>query len=297
MLASGGEAFAERYITMQTANEGAVTVYSVQRRGRLRVRTYRVEDGQKLRTEAMLRWDERGRPQVESCYTLPVSSWEITEKGNFICTYDEAELVSYEVLRLQPQSPELAALTEQYLTHVGYQGHDLFTTDWSEDDWQPLVLNDLLEYFYRLQTGEPFEGERYGFDGEKGRRIVPQTLFEAALGQYLAIPPETLRRQAHYSEAEGGYPWVEQNCVTWDHQPVLVPDVVGCRHNDDGTLTLTVEVISAEDGTDRMFVHELTVRLLAGGSFQYVSNRVLSGEAVPYTPRLELAEDYVSNIF
>ena len=38
---------------------------------------------------------------------------------------------------------------------------------------------------------------------------------------------------------------------------------------------------------------KLTVRALAG----YVSNRVLSGEAGRYVPRLELAENYVSNIF
>ena len=85
--------------------------------------------------------------------------------------------------------------------------------------------------------------------------------------------------------------------MTWDYQPVLVPDVTGFRHNDDGTLTLTVEVISAEDGTDRLFTHELTVRPLGGRSFQYVSNRIINGEAGAYTPRLELAENYVSNIF
>ena len=98
-------------------------------------------------------------------------------------------------------------------------------------------------------------------------------------------------------EAEAGYPWVELSCVTWDYQPVMVPDVTAFQSNDDGTLTLTVEVISAEEGTDQLFTHELTVRPLAGGRFQYVSNRVVSGGAGRYVSRLELAENYVSNIF
>ena len=297
VFSAGGEAVTEFYERVQQAEDASLTIYSVEQRGQLHARTYRLEDGQKLRTEAVLRWDERGRPQVGSCYTLPVDWWTMTEKGNFICAYDQEEAAGYEVLRLQPQSPELAALTAAYITPLGYQGHDLFTSDWSETNWQPLALNDLFEYLYRLQMDENFYGERYAFDGTKGRRILPQALFESVLGQYLTIPVETLREQAHYLAAEGGYPWVEQNCVTWDYQPVLVPDVTGFQRNDDGTLTLTVEVISAEDGTDRLFTHELTVRPLGGRSFQYVSNRIVNGEAGAYTPRLELAENYVSNIF
>ena len=297
VLSAGGEAFADFYEYAQRAEGGAVTVYTIERRGQLHARTYRLEGGEKLRTEAVFSWDERGKPQMEACHTLPVEWWTVTEKGNFICAYDKGELASYEVLRLQPPEEQLAALSEQYIASLGYQGNNLFTSDWSEENWQDLACNDLLEYLYRMQMNADFYGGQYAFAEEKGWRIVPQALFEQVLGQYLTITPEALREQAHYVEAEAGYPWVELSCVTWDYQPVMVPDVTAFQSNDDGTLTLTVEVISAEEGTDQLFTHELTVRPLAGGRFQYVSNRVVSGEAGRYVSRLELAENYVSNIF
>ncbi len=85
--------------------------------------------------------------------------------------------------------------------------------------------------------------------------------------------------------------------MTWDYRPVMLADMVACRKHEDGLLTLTVEVMSPQNGTDCLFVYELTVRPLAEGRFQYVSNRVLKGDPGEYVSRLEYAQDYVSNIF
>ncbi|MGN8946284.1 DUF6070 family protein [Bariatricus sp. HCP28S3_E4] len=44
--------------------------------------------------------------------------------------------------------------------------------------------------------------------------------------------------------------------------------------NSDGTLTLTVAMLSTDLKTDCLFAHEVTVRPLENGRFQYVGNKV-----------------------
>ena len=60
--------------------------------------------------------------------------------------------------------------------------------------------------------------------------------------------------------------------------------------NGDGTLTLTSSVVFPYAGDSNVYTHEVTVRQLADGGVQYVSNRILSEEksqgAVWHTGRL-----------
>ena len=56
------------------------------------------------------------------------------------------------------------------------------------------------------------------------------------------------------------------------------PEVVAYEKNPDGTLRLTVNAVWAEKCLEQAFCHEVTVRPLEDGSFQYVSNRVLQSE-------------------
>ena len=296
LLCTGQEALQSFAEQVQSGQEAEVTIYSVERRGQLIARTYRLEDGEKLRTEAVLSWDKRGRPQLEEVYTLPVTAWTLTEKGNFICSYGQ-KLSSHEVLRLHAPDEQYALYAARYLLPMGYQGHNLFSSDWSEENWQALAINDLFADLYKLQTGRDLDVERFAYDGQKGWRTVPAEVFEQVIYQNFAISPAALRQAAHYDEEARSYPWVELNCLTWDAQPLGQPDVIGAVENADGTLTLTVEVLCAQAGTDQIFTHELTVRPLSDGGFQYVRNRLLSGERADYVSRLTYAQNDVSNIF
>lgn len=55
-----------------------------------------------------------------------------------------------------------------------------------------------------------------------------------------------------------------------------MPEVIGIRENEDGTVTLTVEAVcEMVVCDDEVITHELTVRFLEDGSFQYLGNRIL----------------------
>ena len=68
------------------------------------------------------------------------------------------------------------------------------------------------------------------------------------------------------------------------------PEVTAYTKNADGTITLTVEALSTDLKMDCLFAHEVTVRPLENGRFQYVGNRVTyqTEYGLPYAvPRLE----------
>lgn len=50
--------------------------------------------------------------------------------------------------------------------------------------------------------------------------------------------------------------------------------------NTDGTITLTVQALSTDLKTDCLFAHEVTVRPLENGRFQYVGNKVTLSDRV-----------------
>ena len=56
-----------------------------------------------------------------------------------------------------------------------------------------------------------------------------------------------------------------------------MPEVVGIKENDDGTVTLTVEAVwDMGICNDAGITHELTVRFAEDGSFQYLGNEILN---------------------
>ena len=69
----------------------------------------------------------------------------------------------------------------------------------------------------------------------------------------------------------------------------MEPEAVSYTVNEDGTITITVQVLSTDLKTDCLFSHEVTIRPQENGEFQFVGNQVLSQteHGLPYAePRL-----------
>ena len=56
------------------------------------------------------------------------------------------------------------------------------------------------------------------------------------------------------------------------------PEVTACERQEDGTWKLTVNAVWPIENMDKAFSHEVVVRVLEDGGFQYVSNRVIQDE-------------------
>ena len=117
--------------------------------------------------------------------------------------------------------------------------------------------------------------------------MIPAAEFESAVLPFFKLDAQTLRQLADYDAQTDSYPWrqVESNDYAFYLSYYTIePEVTACRTNADGTLALTVEARSTDLGIDCLFSHEVTVRPMEDGGFQFVGNRVLSQteKGLPY---------------
>lgn len=220
---------------------------------------------------------------------------ELTEQGNFyyrINPEDDCHYANYTLIRLQKPDQELWELYSKYILAGGYTATNIFLTDWTEDDFSPLYFNDLWEYVYRYRTGTQFWPDGCAYDKDRSCYLIPADEFEAVVLPFFKLDAQALRQLADYDAQTDSYPWrqVESNDYAFYLSYYTIePEVTACRTNADGTLALTVEARSTDLGVDCLFSHEVTVRPMEDGGFQFVGNRVLSQteKGLPYCePRL-----------
>lgn len=221
-------------------------------------------------------WTEEGlsirRQEVLPVYDMVLADWDTFYYRLFP---EDPHYIDYMQVRLTPPDREHYDLCRKYILPIGYQMVNLFLVDWSEGDWGDLSFSDVFEYLYEMETGEPgFSWTDYVDPENHTRALLPMALFEDMLLSYFSISREELRLRAGWTEA--GYPWRTffGDDLTTRSYPICEPAVTEVQENQDGTFTLRVRVGSPEKKTDCLFSHEVTIRSLADGTYQYVSNKV-----------------------
>ena len=223
------------------------------------------------------RWTDDMEPAFSVNSRSRMSQWKYTEKGWFIfeyCTAQPPELTevvdAYEMIRVKPQKEEYREMEENYLDIIGYQGNNLLCSEWSEDQIEGLDFNGLYEYLYMEEYGREI-------DTEKCAEGIPREEFESLLTKYLPVSAEQLREYASYDAESGTYDWVMLGVGNYAPNAfwISVPEVTGIRENEDGTVTLTVDVVCEKKGNDDFYTHEVTLRILDDGKAMYLSNHIL----------------------
>ena len=115
---------------------------------------------------------------------------------------------------------------------------------------------------------------------------------------YFEIGSGTLRGKTKYSKQDGFYEYRTRgfnDCASSPNIPY--PEVISYEKNEDGTIKLTVNVVWPEKYLEKAFCHEVVIRPLNDGGFQYVSNHVIPSEKnvefTWYTEKLT-DEEYLS---
>ncbi len=220
----------------------------------------------------------QGEWEMVSSQSYPACTWVYSGAWLF---FGEYNMPGYDgpsgqtAVRVEPLEEECRQLNRNYVRRIGYELNNLFTADWSESDYRDLNLYDLYEAFLRIrnaqQTGALFE---------EGRSYeIPAAEFEAVFQSFFRIDVRTLRQYTTYHESMDTYRYRTRGMFDFAPTPnIPEPEVVAYEKNPDGTLRLTVNAVWTEKCLERAFCHEVTVRPLEDGSFQYVSNRVLHSE-------------------
>lgn len=266
-------------------------IFTILESGDLAYRLFRYEEEGMYFYTMRFNLDRDEEPYYERHRIL---DWELTDKGNFfyrIYPAGDKHYEDYALIRTVQPDTELFDLTYQYIYPGGYIGSNIFLIDWDEGNWNELSFNDVWEYLYFTCYGEQYQSDSVTYIPEKDGYMVSASAFEDVVMSYFNIDIDTFREMAQYDAEEDCYPWrpLYTNDFVFLWYYACEPEVAAYKVNSDGTITLTVEMLSTDLKMDRLFAHEVTVRPLENGQFQYVGNRVTyqTEYGLPYCePRL-----------
>ena len=205
------------------------------------------------------------------------SYWDMTYNADFIYRdlYLDRHWDAAHLLRLHPVDKPMYDLTMKYILPIGYHNVNLFLLDWSSDDYGNLCFNDLLDYLYRLKYNDYLYARDYPrYTTPYSYSAIPAKLFEDTIVPYFDISMEEFRERALYDAENDIYPWQDISCDNVLYFPSLIPEVTECIEIDDSTKKLIVNVMCPDYQTDKLFVHEVTIRVLSDGEYQYIGNQI-----------------------
>lgn len=216
-------------------------------------------------------WTGTNEPHLyyQQCYQA--YQWNYTEKGWLFTEKAKSinqEMDMHSLVRVLPLSDECREFGEKYILPVGYACSDLLYTDWNADTVTRLELTGLFPAFYQMDTGSwPTEDDFP--DG------IPEAVFEETFLSHLPITPQQMKTLPEYDADSCVYVWNQVGCDTKQLAFPPFPEVVKIAENSDGSVTLTVDAVSKENGTDCSFSHEVTLRIKENGTAEYLKNRML----------------------
>lgn len=156
---------------------------------------------------------------------------------------------------------------------MGYPSNNLFFLDWTEEDYGSLNFYDLFAILYPIARGTQIPYEQT-VDGSEYQ--VPAEEFASVIQTFFSIDSETLHQIEGYQPDTDSYVYQTRSFTNKAGSPNSpYPEAVSCRENTDGTLTLTVRAVWPSEHLPQAFSHEVTIRPLPDGGFQFVSNRML----------------------
>ncbi len=261
---------------VENHQDGECTLISVMQNGGLIYYRLRAKAGEVFVSRDVLQWNQ-DRPEITDEDDYKAYHWQYSDGYLFFdkelpAGYDGA--VGFTAVRVQPLDEKCRELNRQYIFPVSYRSNGMFLTDWSEDDFSHFDFDDMFDrlYPYVYGTVTPYE---QGVDGMQ--YLVPAEEYEKVIMTYFHIDQDTLRRYTAYTEQ--GYEFRTRGFEDSVSSPVIpFPEVVSYANHEDGTITMTVNAVWPQMHLSKAISHEVTVRPMEDGTYQYVSNHMIMTE-------------------
>ena len=247
---------------------------------------------------------ENGNIQRNTTGSYQAEYWNYTEEGYlmfsgvwfseelYVLTLSGAE--EHTALRVQPLDETYRELSRKYLNPISFERNNMFIVDWSEEDFGDLNFYDMYDILYPKVNGQyvPYVAD----DNLSVSAVyqIPKEEFESVIMKYFNIDSETLQSKTIYDSENLTYEYKPRGFEEVEYPEYPYSEVVGFTENNDGTITLTANVVFPYAGDSKVYAHEVVVRPLENGRVQYVSNRIIPSEdnyrETWHTPRLTLEE-------
>lgn len=257
--------------------EGEAVLYEVHNDGGLGRKKF-VFDGQDMYILYNgISWDENADPISSEVTYTRIKEWKYTDKGWFCydtCVPEPPEVTEIvdgsNMLRIIPMKDEYREITRNYLLPLGYQGNNLLCSNWDSEHLEELDYNGIYEYLYKIKYQEAFAPG----DDQNG---IPKEEFESLIMEYLPVTAEQLKNYAVFDETKQMYGWNILGCGNYAPSQfgTSIPEITDIRENEDGSITLTVDVVCEALCDEAVITHELTIFIADDESFKYLGNKVL----------------------
>lgn len=260
---------------------GEIIIYELRPEGGISRQEFTFNGTEMYLLSTMAAWNRTGGAIVTTTSYTRIKRWEYTEKGWFhyeLCVPEPPEVTEIVngnvMMRVKPFNESYRDIMAAYLLPLGYQGNNLFCSEWNEEKMEDLDYNGLFEAFYQIEYQKMMDASQYA-DG------IPQEEFEFLMIKYLPITNERLRQYAEFHEETHTYGWSVLGCGNYAPKVfgTSIPEVTDIYENENGTLTITIDAVCEMMGTDAVFTHELTVRLGEQGEAEYLGNHILGDGA------------------
>lgn len=275
----------------QKGKEGSVTLYKIHTGGGINRSQFLFDGTDMYVVDTAADWSQDCRPHIASSTRTRLKSWKYTQKGWFAYEYcvpefpEVTEIVNGNyMIRVRPMEEEYTRLAEAYLLPIGYQGNNLFRTDWDAGHMEQLDYNGLYEYLYEVKYRKAF-GPQRELEG------IPKKEFEDMMTGYLPVTAAQLTEYAVFDEEKQSYVWKRLGPLTYkaNRFSSSIPEVVRVEENPDGTILISIDVVCVPQGDDALMRHVLTLQMQDNGEVRYLQNQVTEepkGEITEYQYRL-----------
>ena len=188
---------------------------------------------------------------------------KLTEKGYFIYTY--SNIIAHgglkEYFRVSPLTDECRKLTRKYVYGLSYVNYNMLVIDWDESNASDILVPCMFDDIYRLYTGENLKPDGGWIDADK---------YESVMLSMFPVTVTELRDKCDYNPEKDSYRY---HVILGKQYPPF-GEVVDYTYNDDGTVSLIVDAVWADKGSDIAFRNTLTVKPEDDGTFKYISNHI-----------------------
>lgn len=188
---------------------------------------------------------------------------KLTQKGYFIYTY--SNIIAHgglkEYFRVSPLTDECRELTRKYVYGLSYVNYNMLVIDWDESNASDILVPCMFDDIYRLYTGENLKPDGGWIDADK---------YESVMLSMFPVTVTELRDKCDYNPEKDSYRY---HVILGKQYPPF-GEVVDYSYNDDGTVSLIVDAVGADKGSDIAFRNTLTVKPEEDGTFKYMSNHI-----------------------
>ena len=188
---------------------------------------------------------------------------KLTQKGYFIYTY--SNIIAHgglkEYFRVSPLTDECRELTRKYVYGLSYVNYNMLVIDWDESNASDILVPCMFDDLYRLYAGENLKPDGGWIDADK---------YESVMLSMFPVTVTELRDKCDYNPEKDSYRY---HVILGKQYPPF-GEVVDYSYNDDGTVSLIVDAVWADKGSDIAFRNTLTVKPEEDGTFKYMSNHI-----------------------